>query len=121
MLFRSICKGLWLFAEGELGCDDLPCEAMWDMKEPYAPQADFTRGLRIYAAFLAVAGLVWLVAPILAVMVLGFGSLAGAEHVYRVRRHSAERRWRVLSTTALGVMAVIFMIAAAFINSGRGR
>jgi hypothetical protein len=85
------------------------------------PGKDFVRGLRIYGGFCVVAGLVWLVVPMLGLMVLGFGSLAGAEHVYRVRVHAAERPWPLLSLAALVVMAAIFVAAAAFSVLGRGR
>lgn len=82
------------------------------MNGVYAPWLDFRHGMRIYGASLVAACLLWLLAPKYALIFLVLGSLASAEHVYRVRVHSTEARWRIRAVAMLGAMGGVCLLAA---------
>ena len=44
-------------------------------------------------------------------LVLAFGSLAGAEHVFRVRVHSDSPAWRLISFATLSLIVLVFLLA----------
>lgn len=87
------------------------------MMDTYDPAIDFRCGFKLWVAFLAAALLLALLVPRIALIVLGFGSLAGAEHVFRVRVRSGSPRWRLISFGTLSLMALVFLAAFMWVGS----